>query len=700
MTLFGKSGRTRHRVLAAVVTAGTVGALQALAMVPAGAVLVGGCTYNPATQTVTIQQQIADTTILAVVNATGTGGAANEIQITFDTGTGPQDCGSAVTSNTTSVVLLGSGVNATDERFMVNNTGTGGSFGAIAFSIDMGNNAAAPPAGGDVFAWVGTTGTDTVTVTNTTFDANGGKGTLVGTEYQEYWLGAGNDTLDAGGVTGVPLGVWGDATCSSTALTCSIAAAGNDKVTTGMGNDNPTAFPAVFSFGAGSGSPGGGYYMHDAPNYDWIIGGSSRADGQDSFNDFTPGFTVLDYGSRTATNYMINNGAATSGEGTCPGAPPACEGDAIGTGILEMVTGSGVDKIVAASAGTWMDGGAGNDTFDGGNLADVVIDNSWSAPDADITIDLQNNKQTGYGDDVIVNKGATMHVTGGAGDDTFIYPTPSVYVFGSFCGFDGNDTVDASAQTGPRTINLNAASPNGFDGEGNCGASVPGSDDSTEDVLGGSDDDTITGNSLANKLWGNDGDDMVLGSPATGTPILDAGDFLAGGAGNDGYFGGLGADTASFKDCECADDGVTVDVSLGFAEGEGDDSFLDYIEKVEGSKKKDSIKTGPTGTGPAVNTWIKGFGGGDVITGSAGNDQLAGGGGADKIIGEGGSDTMLGAGGNDKLYGGGGTDVGDGGKGKNKCKGVEIRTNCKKMKKHHKASSAVDAIAAKLARLG
>jgi hypothetical protein len=690
MALFGKGGRARKGVLTAVVTAGTVGALQALTMVPAGAVAPGGCTYNPATQTVTIQQEPGDATILSVVDASALpGGASNEIQITLDTGTGgAQDCGSATTSNTTSVVMLGSGLNATDEFFAVNNNGTGGSFGSIAFSIDMGNNAAVPPAGGDAFAWFGTTGADTVTVTNTTFDANGGKGTLVGTEYMEFDLGAGADTLDAGGVTGVPLSVEGEVSCNATGV-CAVGAAGNDKVTTGSGNDNPTAFPPGFTWNA----DGGGYYMDGAPSFDWIIMGSSRADGQDTFQDFAPGWTVVDYSARTATNYLINNGAATSGEGTCPGAAPGCEGDSIGAGIAEMVTGSGNDKIVAASAGTWMDGGAGNDTFDAANLANVTIDNSWSAPDVDITIDLQNNKQTGYGDDVIINKGATMHVTGGAGDDTFIYPTPSVYVFGSFCGFDGHDTVDASAQTGPRTINLNAAAPNGFDGQGNCGTSVPGSDDSTEDVLGGSDDDAITGNSLANHLTGNDGDDMVLGSPLAPV-ILDAGDFLEGNAGNDGLFGGLGADTASWKACECADGGVTVDISLGFAEGEGDDSILDYIEKIEGSKKSDNLKTGPTGAGSSVNSWIKGFGGGDSIVGSDGNDRLAGGGGNDKIRMGAGDDDGLGGGGNDKFWGGGGVDSADGGAGKNTCKGVEIRKNCKKMK-----NSRAVSFAAKLARL-
>jgi Ca2+-binding RTX toxin-like protein len=186
----------------------------------------------------------------------------------------------------------------------------------------------------------------------------------------------------------------------------------------------------------------------------------------------------------------------------------------------------------------------------------------------------------------------------------------------------------------------------------------------------------------------------LLGAPNVVPAILDAGDFLQGGLGNDGFFGGLGADTVSFKACECPDGGITLDVSLGFAEGEGNDSFFDYVEKVEGSKKADKLKTGPTGGGSSLNTWIRGFGGGDQIVGSDGNDQLAGGGGNDRIRMGAGDDDGVGGGGNDKFWGGGGVDSANGDAGKNTCKGVEIRKNCKKMK-NNKAVS----IAAKLARL-
>ncbi len=88
MALFGKSGRTGKRVLSAVVTVGMLGAFQALAFAgatSASAVTLGACTYNPATQTVTIQQNAFDDTTVGVVDESATAGrSANEIEITFD----------------------------------------------------------------------------------------------------------------------------------------------------------------------------------------------------------------------------------------------------------------------------------------------------------------------------------------------------------------------------------------------------------------------------------------------------------------------------------------------------------------------------------------------------------------------------------------------------------------------------------------
>ena len=56
-----------------------------------------------------------------------------------------------------------------------------------------------------------------------------------------------------------------------------------------------------------------------------------------------------------------------------------------------------------------------------------------------------------------------------------------------------------------------------------------------ENVIGGTGNDTLTGNSLANTLTGNSGDDIIVGSSGN--------DTLSGGNGRDILIGGLGVDT-------------------------------------------------------------------------------------------------------------------------------------------------------------
>ena len=680
MALFGKRGHT-PRVKTALVTVGALGVFQALAMVgaqTASAVAPGGCTYNPATQTVTIQQESGDSTVLGVVNMTPTG-SSNEIQITSDTGTGgAQDCGSATVTNTTSVVMLGSGVTASDEYFEVDNDDTGGSFGSIAFSIDMGNNATGavtPFVNGDTFAWDGTTGADTVKLTNTTFEANAGKGTLVGVEFQQYFTGDGADKLDATGVS-VPLLVE--------------SGPGSDDIIAGNANDNCLT---VSNF-TGDCS---GYYWTQAGANDVIHGGSSRADGQDEYygGGGVGDFATLDLSTRTAANWLSNDSAYDSGEGTCPGATPGCEGDYIDTTINEIVAVSGNDTLVADVADTWLDPGAGDDVIDAGTNTGVIVDNtSWtSTPTPALTIDPALNTQTGNGNDTLKNKGADgFGFLGGDGDDTFVYPTPSVSLFTSFCGAGGTDLVDASAQTTGRNLDLTSGQ---FDGAENCGSPVPGSGDTTENVKGGSGDDTLVGNTLANRLDGGDGNDTVWGSPAL--TLNDSGDKLIGGLGNDSFFGGTGPDTVNFKG---APSGETIDVSLGFADGgDGEDSFIDVIEKITGSNFKDNIKTGPTGAGSGLNFYVKALKGADTVTGSNGNDTINGGAGNDNLQGSGGNDTLTGEKGNDRLYGGGGVDTGNGGKGKDRCKGVEIKNSCGSFS-HPKAKPGLSRYAKVQGKLG
>jgi len=177
-----------------------------------------------------------------------------------------------------------------------------------------------------------------------------------------------------------------------------------------------------------------------------------------------------------------------------------------------------------------------------------------------------------------------------------------------------------------------------------------------ENAFGGSGDDLLGGNILQNHLVGNDGNDTLTG--------LGGNDKLEGDAGNDNFTGGDGADTVTFINSPA---GVTADMSLGFATGEGQDSLNDNIEIVVGSQFKDDLTGGQSVFGGSVNFRLKGKGGNDNLTGSNGNDTVNGGKGNDKIRTGKGDDTLKGGKGKDTGWGGSGTDI---------CTSIEKQHSC------------------------
>jgi len=129
----------------------------------------------------------------------------------------------------------------------------------------------------------------------------------------------------------------------------------------------------------------------------------------------------------------------------------------------------------------------------------------------------------------------------------------------------------------------------------------------------GGGNDSITGSSFNDRLYGENGNDTLNGEAGT--------DWLYGGAGNDTVNGG-------------ADD--------------------DYLE---GNAGDDTV----TGGAGADRLW--GGAGVDILSGDEGADALWGGDGADKLNGGGGQDSLYGEAGGDTLDGGAGNDLIDGGAG-------------------------------------
>jgi serralysin len=149
------------------------------------------------------------------------------------------------------------------------------------------------------------------------------------------------------------------------------------------------------------------------------------------------------------------------------------------TDVFEnIVGGSGNDTLTGNSLGNTLTGGSGDDSLFGRTGDDTYVFASASAAEADTVTEAPNR-----------------------GTDTLSFSTLTTDVILNL-GTTAVQTVHAN-----RTLKLNAASV-------------------FENIAGGSGNDTLTGNSLANILVGNAGDDTLNGS-----------------GGRDILIGGLGLDT-------------------------------------------------------------------------------------------------------------------------------------------------------------
>ncbi len=228
-----------------------------------------------------------------------------------------------------------------------------------------------------------------------------------------------------------------------------------------------------------------------------------------------------------------------------------------------------------------------------------------------------------------------------------------------------------------------------------------------ENAYGAAGDDTLTGNTAANKLTGNAGNDRLKGDDGddsldggAGSDLLTSGagddvamagagndtlwagagdegdDVMAGGAGNDIIGGGAGND---FLIGGGLDDGATLhlvssnesstddgsDILFG---GAGNDTLLGggWDDKVSDNGRYDDGEAITSGSG-SDEIWSGD--GDDLIVAAAGNDTLGGGQGDDTINGGDGNDVFYGGkdagdtGANDVIFGGAGNDVVFGGAG-------------------------------------
>jgi Ca2+-binding RTX toxin-like protein len=204
-----------------------------------------------------------------------------------------------------------------------------------------------------------------------------------------------------------------------------------------------------------------------------------------------------------------------------------------------------------------------------------------------------NDKLTGNaGNNVIYGEGGDDWIDGGAGNDILH-------------GGSGNNTVSYKSATAGVTVNLVISTAQ------NTGGSGIDTIISFQNLEGSSKNDVLTGTAQANKIYGNDGNDVIEG-----------------GAGGDYLDGGAGVDTVSYAN---AFGQVTVDLNLqdGFTKQSGvsdeNDDILIGFENLTGSQFHDTL------IGDVNSNTIFGLGGNDTINGGRGADILDGGAGIDTL---------------------------------------------------------------------
>jgi serralysin len=212
-----------------------------------------------------------------------------------------------------------------------------------------------------------------------------------------------------------------------------------------------------------------------------------------------------------------------------------------------------------------------------------------------------------------------------SGDDS--YSGPRVSGVDVIWDTGGSDTLDASARSTGVVLDLNAGAFSRF-GDYEDVAIAYGV--SLENAIGGSGNDSLTGNASDNSLSGGTGNDTLRG--AAGDDTLyggDGSDTLDGGAGDDFIFGGTSA--ADLRDVIYGGDG-----NDRIDGGYGNDLIygMNDNDTIAGGFGADTLQ-GQDGddviTGSALSDLVFGGAGDDFLNGGFGHDRLNGGAGADKF---------------------------------------------------------------------
>jgi Ca2+-binding RTX toxin-like protein len=301
-----------------------------------------------------------------------------------------------------------------------------------------------------------------------------------------------------------------------------------------------------------------------------------------------------------------------------------------GEGAYAVLTG-GNNVITNGSPfyGTYFDGGAGDDTLDGGSFDPSL---SYENATAAVNVNISSNTATGGGgtdtligffgsiegsafSDILTGNPGYNDISGNSGDDALYGLDADDYLSGGA----GNDTIDGGSGTdyanyfGGRivsgvTVNLSLAGPQNTGGAG-IDTLV-----SIENLVGSGFADTLIGSANANILYGDSGDDTLDGGAGA--------DELDGSAGNDLYY----VDDAGDNIIEYSFNGDYRDRVITTL---SDYALPEYVEELtyagnaafsgQGNAHANTIVVGNS-----IGGFIEARAGSDTIIGGAGHDTLFG----------------------------------------------------------------------------
>jgi Ca2+-binding RTX toxin-like protein len=452
----------------------------------------------------------------------------------------------------------------------------------------------------------------------------------------------------------------------------------NDKIhidvenaTGGAGTDTLTGNTSVNSLAGNGGNDtlNGGADAAD----DQLNGGlgSDTASYADRASAVTVNLASGSGGTSPEADSLISIENASGGSGN-----DALDGDGNGNVLSGL---GGTDTINGLGGDDTLDGGAADDTLSGGTGGDTLkggpgpalpsttdkdtmngasgtdtvsyMDHEASSP---VTVKLgaggvasSDNGLQGVGtldeNDTVSN---VENITGSKGADSLTgNDLPNVLDGGketvsdpTLDGGGGSNTVSYADRTSKVTVDLSQAQATGGEtGEADHLVNI-------QNAIGGSADDTLTGDGNANVLSGGAGPDTLTGNAGN--------DTLAGGPGADPALNGNAGDD-TFDEGNANSGGDTISGGDG-SETSGD--TVNYSARTDGGGVKADLSAantddGESGEGDKVAADV------ENAKGGAGDDNLIGNANANTLTGNAGNDAITGGAGGDTLSGGAGDDT-------------------------------------------